>query len=261
MILNNRNYAPFVTGRRGKQVEYLEVNFRLAPEEVADWPMRVKPQGILKFKYNELESWREWEEIEPRTYRNPVQCLTPEVLAYRYPVPAYFKRDIQTSGVIPYQDGILRYVMRPANYSGGRILEIGTRLGHSASIIAQTAPSAEITTIEPYAERVVIAKENLAPYPNVTVITGKSWEYLKAYQGPEFDAVFVDGNHRYVNYDAPWYYLLKPDGVILFHDWSSWGCWHVVETVENMSRELERRPDIEIMDTNQKGMAGFYRHV
>jgi len=261
MIVNDRDYPPFVVGRRGKQVDYCEINFRLEPEEVAEWPMRILPQGILKFKYNELEPWREWEEIGDKTYRNPIQCLSPEELAKRYALPAYFDVSVPTSGVIPYQDGILRYAMRPANHPRGRILEIGTRFGHSASIIAQTAPLAAIITLEPYEERVLEAWKNLAPYPNVTVVNGKSWEYLRDYNGPEFDAVFVDGNHRYVSHDAPWYHLLKPDGIILFHDWSSWGCWHVVETIEMMSRELKRRPDIEIMDTNQKGMAGFYRHV
>jgi len=54
MILIDRGYQPFVEGRRGLQVDYCEVNFPLRAEEVADWPIRILPQGILKFKHNIL---------------------------------------------------------------------------------------------------------------------------------------------------------------------------------------------------------------
>jgi len=262
VIIDSRAYPPFVTGRRGLQVDYLEVNFQLEPDEVADWPMRVKPQGILKFRYNELEPWRKWEEVGKRTWRNPVKTYTEEELEQSYPVPKCFDRSVPTSGVISYQDGVLRHFAQRVNYPAGRILEIGTRLGHSASIMAQAAPHCqEIITIEPYADRVVQARKNLEPWSNVRVVQGKSEDFLRTYQGKPFDLVFIDGNHRYVAHDSPWFYKLKEAGWILYHDWSSWGCWHVVEAVELMSRHLKRRPDFELVDTNQKGMAGFRRNV
>jgi len=252
MIVNES----FVEGRRGKQVEYCEVDLHLTLEEVADWPIRILPQGILQLNHNVLEPWRKWIELEPGIYKNPLKCTTPEDLAKQYPVPEHFKRDIPTSGIIPYQDGILYFVMAPMN---GNILEIGTRWGHSASIIAQTCPSAKILSIEPGDERVLKSREFLAPYTNVTVLHTKSWEYLQTFSGPKLDAIFIDGHHRLVGYDVPWFNWLKEGGRILFHDWSSWGCWHVVKAVELMSRQLKRRPDLEIIDTNQKGMVAFYR--
>ena len=264
MIIDSRAYPPFVepNSRRGLQVEYLEVNFRLEPAEVADWPIRVKPQGILKFKYNELEPWREWEEVGERTWRNPVKTFTEEELGRSYPVPNCFDRSVPAGGVIPYQDGVLRHFARRANYPAGRILEIGTRLGHSASIMAQAAPHCqEIVTIEPVKDRVEHAREYLTRWSYVSVVHDKSWDFLKTYQGEPFDLVFVDGNHRHVAFDNPWFHKLKEAGWILYHDWSTWGCWHVVEAVELMSRHLKRRPDFELVDTNQKGMAGFRRNV
>jgi len=47
--------------------------------------------------------------------------------------------------------------------------------------------------------------------------------------------------------------------LILFHDYSPQGSMPVVDTLYDMSITLGRRNDIEILDTNGVGMAGFYR--
>jgi len=75
-----------------------------------------------------------------------------------------------------YQAAALYALATP--YNGKRLLEIGTALGYSAAVLAEACPDAEIITLNPNAEEVIVATRNLAAYPRVKVLPIKSWDFL-----------------------------------------------------------------------------------
>lgn len=157
----------------------------------------------------------------------------------------------------PYQAAVLFALAQ--RYDGGRILEIGTLHGYSASIIAQAAPEAEIITLNSAGHEMEIARRNLAEWANVEVKQAVSWELLETYEGPEWNMVFVDGDHKRVARDVPWWDWVAEGGLILFHDYSPMRCPPVYEAVNGLGETLGREPDILIMDDEEIGMAGFYK--
>jgi len=159
----------------------------------------------------------------------------------------------------PAQAELIYNCMVPYNQEGNVILEIGTRLGYSASIIAQAAPLAKVITLEHLKERVIKARGYLKPFPNVTVVKAYSWDYLETYNGPLLSAVFVDGDHKRAARDVPWFYKLKPGGLILFHDYTKVGSVNVVTAVDLLAGFEGRKLDIRVIDTEGAGMAGMYR--
>jgi predicted O-methyltransferase YrrM len=146
---------------------------------------------------------------------------------------------------------------------GSHFLEIGTAFGFSATVLALGAPLASITTLNPKATEVPVARQNLEKFANVTILQVHSWEYLKFYQGPVLDFVFVDGDHERVDLDFPWFNRLRVGGLILFHDYSPGEskrpCEPVFNKVNWFAKTLGRHPDVLIVDSQNVGMAGFYR--
>src|SRR5574342_759637 len=139
----------------------------------------------------------------------------PEVLArVRARVPSK-KREIAQ-----FQAAVLYSVIKPYNVTGAHIFEIGTFLGYSAAIMAEAAPLAQIVTLNPKDFEASEARQNLRHYPNIEVVEAISWDYLKTYRGPYLDAIFVDGDHKRVQLDMPWWDWLNPDGLMIFHDFS-----------------------------------------
>jgi len=145
-----------------------------------------------------------------------------------------------------------------AQYNGGNILEIGTFIGHSASIMAQAAPEAKIITLNHAAHEVEEAVRNLREWPNIEVVQALSWDYLDTYGNPMLDMVFVDGDHKRVVRDLPWWGWLEKDGLMLFHDYSPKLCPPVYNAVNRLGEMLGREPDVMVMDDEGRGMAGFY---
>ena len=162
-------------------------------------------------------------------------------------------------GIKIYQAAALYSLMEPYNQEGNTILEIGTRLGYSASIIAQAAPLAKIVTLESVSVIVQKARNNLVSFPNIEVREGISWNVLAEYTGPMLAAIFVDADHVRAARDVPWFNWLKDGGLMLFHDYTSVGSWTVVAALQDMAHKLGRRPDVEILEERGIGMAGFYR--
>ena len=80
-----------------------------------------------------------------------------------------------------------------------RILEVGTAVGYSALLMAQSMPSgAHITTIEKYQPRIVAAKENfrLAGMEDaITLMEGDADKVLEQLSGT-FDFIFMDPPYR-----------------------------------------------------------------
>jgi predicted O-methyltransferase YrrM len=164
--------------------------------------------------------------------------------------------------VAPYQAATLYDLAK--RYDGGRILEIGTAWGYSAAMMARAAPKAQIITLNPNVEEVKIAKKNLDSYKNVTVETLKSWQYLQEYKGAPFDLIFVDGDHKRVRADLPFWEHVAAGGIFFFHDYSPDGtpraCPPVYEAVNAFTVELGKtEPDILVVDNTGVGMAGFIK--
>jgi predicted O-methyltransferase YrrM len=150
---------------------------------------------------------------------------------------------------------------------GGAILEIGTALGFSAAVMALAAPNATITTLNPKPGEFEQAVENLADFGNVEVVQAHSADYLKGYEGPLLDMVFVDGDHRRegVLADAEWWRWLKRGGMLLFHDYTLAGKRRTPEVYEAVNEWKEKMgliADLEDYSPDDgAGMAGFYKRA
>ena len=166
--------------------------------------------------------------------------------------------------VAPYQAAALFALARRCNFEGARVLEIGTARGYSASILAQACPLASIVTLNPEAHEAAEARRNLAAYPNVDVVEMKSWDYEVASAG-NFDFVFVDGDHKHVRRDFPWWDRLNVGGTIIFHDYSPAGtyraCVPVFEALNEFAAMLGRDFDVQVVDNGGVGMAGFTKRA
>ncbi len=163
----------------------------------------------------------------------------------------------------PYQAAALYALTKPFDAPGARILEIGTAMGYSASVLAQAAPQAHITTLNPRADEADRARLHLATFPNVEVVTAFSWDYLATYDGPPFDVIFVDGDHAQVVRDMPWFNHLKLGGLMIHHDYSPAGSWRacppVFACLNQTCHVLGRGFDVLVVDDQEVGMAGWYR--
>jgi len=101
------------------------------------------------------------------------------------------------------------------------ILEIGTAIGYSGSIMLLACKDAHLTTLERDPERANLAKENfkkLGVNNRVTLIEEDATEYLKKPNDKIYDLVFLDGNKsRYVD-QLPFILKLMSDSALLIAD-------------------------------------------
>jgi predicted O-methyltransferase YrrM len=179
------------------------------------------------------------------------------LLAARALVPAS-KRE-----VLAHEAALLYALAIRYDHEGARILEIGTALGYSAAVLALAAPKASIVTLNPKPGEYEQAVSNLAALGNVLAVQQHSWDYLARYTGPSLDMVFVDGAHDQVERDLAWFGWLKVGGLMLYHDYSPAEsrrpCPHVYEVVRQFGATLGREPDVLVVDSRLRGMAGWYR--
>jgi len=85
-------------------------------------------------------------------------------------------------------------------YQPSRILELGSSMAISTTYLALAAPAAKIVTIEGASSLVVIARKNLdeLEVTNCKVLEGNFDILLPALlkEQPQWDMIFIDGNHR-----------------------------------------------------------------
>jgi predicted O-methyltransferase YrrM len=164
--------------------------------------------------------------------------------------------------VYPYQAAVIYHLAY--QYTAGRALEIGTAFGYSGTYIGYAMPMAhKFVTLNPKMKEYHHAVRALIPIQAASVVAMYSWDYLKIYDGPNFDFIFVDGDHENVERDLPWFNRLNKNGLMLFHDYSPEGSGRptppVYHTVNQFSERLGRPPDVLVIDSRNVGMAGFYR--
>lgn len=100
-----------------------------------------------------------------------------------------------------------------------RILEVGTAVGFSSILMAEYNPvECEIVTIENYAKRIPIARENFiraGKEKQITLLEGDAAEVLKTLDTP-FDMIFMDAaKGQYINFMPDILRLLKVNGVLV----------------------------------------------
>ena len=100
-----------------------------------------------------------------------------------------------------------------------KILEVGTAVGFSSILMAEYNPvECEIVTIENYAKRIPIARENFiraGKEKQITLIEGDATEVLKTLDTP-FDMIFMDAaKGQYINFMPDILRLLKVNGVLV----------------------------------------------
>lgn len=164
------------------------------------------------------------------------------------------------------QAAVIYTLANQFNVEGARILEIGTAWGYSAAVLAEAAPLATITTLNPKHSEMHYAVQHLAEYPNVNPIEITSWEYYRNYKGPLLDMVFVDGNHKLCYRDFPWWSWIAPGGLILWHDYSPEDaskrpCVWVYEFLNAMRAGMGRGFDVLAISDVKVGMAGWYKQM
>ena len=164
-----------------------------------------------------------------------------------------------TPQLLPWQAVALYVLAAPYNRLGAHLLEIGTAAGYSAAVLAQACRNASLVSLNPAAHELTVAAEHLTPYANVALIQALSWDFLPLWRAPLLDLVWVDGDHRRLEADLPWFDRLRPHGLLLLHDYSPVACPAVCEAVARLSERLGREPDVEMIDDQGIGMAGFYR--
>ena len=109
----------------------------------------------------------------------------------------------------------------------GAIVEIGAYRGVTTRRMAEVAPDQQVYAIDPYigygGSDVDLAKfqARTASVPNITHIRKPSGAGLADLAGTPISFIFIDAVHDYVNvrFDGgSWFKLLRPGGVIAFHD-------------------------------------------
>lgn len=146
----------------------------------------------------------------------------------------------------------------------GNILEIGCNRGLTAGLMKLAAPQALVTTLEPSREMRRIARENIVPL-GVVVRPHTSVAYLDVIKDStkRYDLIFVDGDHKHVRLDLPYWNHLKVGGLFLHHDYSpeqsARPCPPVYEALNDFARKMQREPDVLVVDDTGVGMWGMYR--
>ena len=158
--------------------------------------------------------------VEPRLveYLNSLETELPEHLAkleayaIEHEVPI-IRKEAQS---------LLRFFLELAKPK--RILEVGTAIGFSASLLCEYMPKdCHLTTIEKVPMRIVEAEKNLAALKrsqDVTFLTGDAEEVLKNLreQGNQYDFVFMDAaKAQYMSFLAQILPML-PAGALLIID-------------------------------------------
>ncbi len=154
--------------------------------------------------------------------------------------------DIARSSTQPDKYGLLQYRL-VRQVKPQTILELGTSLGFTTSLLAKALPETRIITIEGCENTAELARENFKRLEinNIVQITGSFDEVLdgvfKLYQ--PIDYIFFDGNHRMaptLNYFLKSLNHASENAVFVFDDirWS--------DQMETAWEEIQKHPGIKL---------------
>ena len=97
-----------------------------------------------------------------------------------------------------------------------RILEIGTYIGYSASVMLSSC-EAKVVTLEKIKENAELARKNLESFKDrVKVVECDAGEYIEREDIDKFDLIFLDGpKGQYINYLPYLKRLLNKNGLLV----------------------------------------------
>lgn len=121
-----------------------------------------------------------------------------------------------------------------------QILEIGTAIGFSSSLMAQhVGEDGQVTTIDRYEKMITEAKQNYEKQgitDKVTLLEGDAAEVLPTLEGP-YDMIFMDSaKAKYYDFFPECMRLLKVGGMLIVDDVLQGGT--ILEPKENIPRRV-----------------------
>lgn len=140
--------------------------------------------------------------------------------------------------VIPHETVVfLQFLLKQKQPKN--VLEIGTAIGFSASLMAETlGEDAKITTIDRFPVMIEKAKKNfekLGLTDQVTLLEGDAADLLSSLEGP-YDFIFMDSaKSKYITFLPECLRLLSDDGVLMVDDVFQAGT--VLQPIEKIPRK------------------------
>ena len=140
--------------------------------------------------------------------------------------------------VIPHETVVfLQFLLKQKQPKN--VLEIGTAIGFSASLMAETlGEDAKITTIDRFPVMIEKAKKNfekLGLTDQVTLLEGDAADLLSSLEGP-YDFIFMDSaKSKYIEFLPECLRLLSDDGVLMVDDVFQAGT--VLQPIEEIPRK------------------------
>ena len=140
--------------------------------------------------------------------------------------------------VIPHETVVfLQFLLKQKQPKN--VLEIGTAIGFSASLMAETlGKDAKITTIDRFPVMIERAKANftkLGLEDQVTLLEGDAADLLSTLEGP-YDFIFMDSaKSKYITFLPDCLRLLSDDGVLMVDDIFQAGT--VLQPIEEIPRK------------------------
>lgn len=146
--------------------------------------------------------------------------------------------------VIPHETVVfLQFLLKQKQPKN--VLEIGTAIGFSASLMAETlGEDAKITTIDRFPVMIEKAKKNfekLGLTDQVTLLEGDAADLLSSLEGP-YDFIFMDSaKSKYITFLPECLRLLSDDGVLMVDDVFQAGTvLQPIEEIPHKNRSIHR---------------------
>ncbi len=124
-------------------------------------------------------------------------------------------RNAHDCSAYPYENGekLVEWIQKT---EARKILEIGTGMGYTATIMALSNPAVRVDTIEKDSEHAQIARDFLIAQKareQVTVINELAESYLGTLQN-QYDFIFFDGYQIHYEFLPHYERLMKKDGIL-----------------------------------------------